>query len=224
MMRSILSIFSKPPFAHLQQHMRKVKGCVDGVIPLIDTLLNEDYEGLEGEAKKIVKMEHEADIIKDNIRNELPSSIFMPVHRGDLLEVLSCQDDISDTAEDLAVLLTLRKMALPQELKPDLKMFLDKVIAVCHQAFTIIEEMDELVETSFRGREAKKVLNMIYELGTMEWKADEKQFELLKKIFDMEDKFKPIEIFMWMKIFGKIGDLANNAERMGNRLRLMLSK
>ena len=41
---------------------------------------------------------------------------------------------------------------------------------------------------------------------------------------DSFPRLKPVDVFMWMKIFDKIGDLANNAERMGNRLRLMLSK
>jgi uncharacterized protein Yka (UPF0111/DUF47 family) len=58
----------------------------------------------------------------------------------------------------------------------------------------------------------------------MEWEADKKQLILAKKMLAMEDILKPLDIFMWIKIFEKIGDLANNAERMGNRLRLMLSK
>ena len=223
-MRSILGIFGKSPFGHLQQHMRKVKECVDRTPPLIEALVKGDYDEVEKEASLISKLEHKADLMKDIIRNELPRNIFMPVNRGDLLSVLSCQDDISDTAEDVGVLLTLRKMVLPKELESDLNVFLNKVMIVCNQAFTIMEEIDDLVETSFRGLEAEKVIKMIDELGTMEWEADKKQLILAKKLLAMEDSLKPLDIFMWMKIFEKIGDLANDAERMGNRLRLMLSK
>lgn len=223
-MRSILSIFGKSPFGHLQQHMRKVKECVDRIVPLMEALIKRDYDEVEKEASLISKLEHKADLMKDIIRNELPKNIFLPVNRGDLLTVLSCQDDISDTAEDVGVLLTMRKMVLPEELQSDLEVFLNKVMIVCNQAFTIMEEIDELVETSFRGLEAAKVLQMIDELGTMEWETDKKQLILAKKLLAMEDSLKPIDIFMWMKIFEKIGDLANDAERMGNRLRLMLSQ
>ena len=204
--------------------MRKVKECVDRVVPLIEALIKGDYDEVEKETAVISKLEHKADLMKDVIRNELPRGIFMPVNRSDLLTVLSCQDDISDTAEDVGVLLTMRKMVLPKELKPDLEIFLNQVMIVCNQSFTIMEEIDDLVETSFRGLEAEKVIQMIDELGTMEFEADKKQFILAKKLLAMEDSLKPLDIFMWIKIFEKIGDLANNAERMGNRLRLMLSK
>ncbi len=223
-MRSILGIFVKPPFKHLQQHMRKVKECVDEVVPLLEALMNEDYERLEEQAKRVGKLEHEADIIKDQMRNRLPKSIFMSVDRGDLLEVLSSQDAISDAAEDLAVLLTIKRMKVPDALKPGINMLLNKVMVACNQAYTMMEEIDDLVETSFRGLEAEKVLRMIEELGTMEWEADKKQFELVKSLFEIEKEISPVDIYLWMKIFEKIGDLANNAERMGNRLRLMLSK
>ena len=223
-MRSILGIFGKSPFGHLQQHMRKVKECVDRIIPLIEALIKGDYVEVEKEASMISTLEHKADLVKDIIRNELPKNIFMPVSRSDLLSVLSCQDDISDTAEDIGVLLTMKKMKLPKELTSDLEIFLNNVMIVCNQAFTIMEEIDELVETSFRGLEAKKVMQMIDELGTMEFEADKKQLILVKKLLSMEDSLKPLDIFMWMKIFEGIGDLANNAERLGNRLRLMLSQ
>ncbi len=223
-MRSILGIFVKPPFSQLRQHMRKVKECVDVVVPLTEALIKEDYETVEKEANRIDKLEHEADIIKDLMRNQLPKNIFMPVDRGDLLMVLSSQDAISDAAEDLAVLLTMRKMKVPKELKAGIDMFLNKVMITCNQAYTIIEEIEDLVETSFRGLQAEKVLEMIEKLGVMEWETDKKQFEVVKKLFDIESKLNPVDVFMWLKIFEKIGDLANEAERMGNRLRLMLSK
>jgi len=67
-------------------------------------------------------------MVKKEIRNNLPKSIFLPVNRGDMLNYLREQDKIADSAEDLAVLVTLRKMTVPSELRDYLKVLVEKVL------------------------------------------------------------------------------------------------
>ena len=50
---------------------------------------------MEDLARQISKQEHEADIIKNEIRNHLPKSIFLPVSRSDTLSFLKEQDAIA---------------------------------------------------------------------------------------------------------------------------------
>jgi len=66
------------------------------------------------EAKdRIFEREAEADRIKNELRLHLPKSLFMPVDRRDLLEVLHLQDTIANTAQDIAGLLVERQMSIP---------------------------------------------------------------------------------------------------------------
>ena len=112
-MSSIAELFGKSPFEPLRQHMNKVMECVSHVKPMFEYVRNQDYDGLEQLAKTIFKLEYQADIIKDEIRQTIPKSFFLPVYRGDLLGYLAQQDNMADAAEDIAVLLTIKKLVLP---------------------------------------------------------------------------------------------------------------
>jgi hypothetical protein len=163
-------------------------------------------------------------MVKKEIRNNLPKGIFLPVDRGDILSFLKEQDKIADSAEDLAVLVTLRKMTVPEELKEELKELVDKVLLTCETAMNVSSEIKILAETSFGGVEAEKVMDMIEQVKTDEHEADKAQMKLAKKLFSIEKKIDPVSIMMWMQVFRELGTLANHAENVGDRLRLMLHK
>ena len=221
-MSIISKLFGKSPFEPLYQHMMKVKECVDLVRPLMDAFLNGEEKKLKEMAAKIFKAEHDADMVKKDIRNNLPKSIFLPVARGDLLSFLKEQDNIADSAEDLAVLLTMRKTAVPEELKSELKDFVEKVIETYEVAMTVSSEIKVLAETSFGGVEARKVMELIENLKLKEWEADKAQMEAAKKMFSIEKKLDPVSVMMWMHIFNELGTLANHAENAGDRMSMML--
>ena len=221
-MSIISKLFGKSPFEPLYQHMLKVKECVDLVRPLMDAFLNEEDKKVEGFAKKIFKAEHEADLVKKELRNQLPKSIFLPVARGDLLRFLKEQDNIADSAEDLAVLITLRKTRVPEELKKELKDFVDKVLETYEMAMRVSSEIKLLAETSFSGSEAHKVMQLIEELKVDEWEADKAQMKAAKKLFSIEEKLDPVSLLMLMNIFKELGILANHAENAGDQMRMML--
>ena len=223
-MSIISKLFGRSPFEPLYQHMLKVKECVDLIGPLINSLLAGDHKKVEEIAEKIFKAEHEADMVKKEIRNNLPKGIFLPVERGDILSFLKEQDKIADSSEDLAVLVTLRKMIVPEELKEELKELTDKVLLTCETAMNVSSEIKILAETSFGGVEAEKVMDMIEQVKTDEHEADKAQMKLAKKLFSIEKKIDPVSIMMWMQIFRELGTLANHAENVGDRLRMMLHK
>jgi len=221
-MSIISKLLGKSPFEPLYQHMLKVKACVDLVRPLMDVFLKGEEEKVKDVAKKIFKAEHDADIVKKDIRSNLPKSIFLPVARGDILRFLKEQDHIADSAEDLAALLILRKTTVPEELKAELKDFVDKVLETYEVAMTVSSEIKLLAETSFGGEEAHKVMELIESLKLKEWEADKAQMTAAKKMFSIEKKLDPVSVMMWMHIFSELGTLANHAENAGDQMRLML--
>jgi hypothetical protein len=68
------------------------------------------------------------------------------------------------------------------------------------------------------------VEEMINQLGLEEHETDKLQYELVRKLLTMEDKIGTLNVIMWMKVLEATGNLANRAEKVGNRLRLFLSK
>jgi predicted phosphate transport protein (TIGR00153 family) len=224
MKRTIFDLFAKSPFGPLQDHMRKVMDCVSLIPDLYRALEEEDETNFERLVEEIKEAEHEADKIKNEIRGDLPKTVFTPVDRDDLLEVLSLQDSVSDYAEDVAVLLSMKKLPFPATMRNEFWKFLEQVMVTVSQYAKINEELDELMEASFGGAEAGKVEEMINNLGHEEHKTDRLQHELVRKLLSMEDELGTLNVIMWMKVLEATGNLANRAEKVGNRLRLFISK
>lgn len=211
------------PFEGLQEHMRAVTACVDEVPALFDALAAGDQATLERQIKLIFELEDKADKVKNALRHRLPRSLLMPVNRRDLLEVLHNQDSIADVAQDIAGLMAQRPMELPGFMKDQVVGLVEASIAVVELCARIIEQLDELLEVGFRGREAAKVEAMLDALGTAEDHADELELELTKTLFAHEDELKAVSVMLWYQMIEWIGDLADYAEKVGNRLRLTIA-
>lgn len=218
------NLFGKSPFSALQSHMRVVLECVQQIPALFETLSRGDQEALVAIKDKIFEREEEADRVKNELRNHLPKSLFMPVDRRDLLEVLQMQDSIADTAQDIAGLLVERPMELPEFMREPMLTLAQRCVDVCGKSAEIIEELDELVAMGFRGREASRVEEMVSALNKIEDETDELGLELSRRLFQHEDEIKPVSVIMWYQLIQWVGDLADYAEKVGDRLRLMIAR
>lgn len=215
-------LFGKSPFGPVIQHAKKVYECIGLVNPVIQAWLQEDWDKIEQLAKEVSDKEHEADKMKIAIRSNLPKSLFYPVPRGDLLRILQNQDNIADGVEDLCVVLSLRKTKLPQALTEDFQAFVTQVIETVQMLLSANEELETLLEASFTGPTTEKVLKIVDEIGTLEWKCDTKAHELVKKLISMEDSLDPLTIIFIMKIIEVLGTLSNYAENCGDNLRHLI--
>lgn len=221
---TITSLFSKSPVKPLQHHMASVQECISQVVPFFDAILEEDWIAARKIQTKISKLERNADKLKHELRLQLPSSLFMPVSRRDLLEILTMQDKIANKAKDIAGLIIGRKMKLPKKLGPQFKKFIKRSIDASKQAQKAINELDELVETGFRGREVKVVQDMIKKLDDIESDTDKIQVEIRTEVFKLEKKLPPVDVMFLYKEIEWIGDLADLAQRVGSRLELLLAR
>lgn len=215
------NLFGRNPFSALQEHMRAVVQAVEVVPELFNALAEGNQSGVEAAKDRIFTLEAEADRIKNELRDHLPRGLFLPVNRRDLLEVLDVQDSMADTAQDIAELLLERRMTIPASLEAPLLVFVDRCVDVCRYAATIIEELDELLEMGFGGRDAAHVEEMIGKLNQQEDETDVLGIELARALFKLEDQLPPVSVIFWYRLIDWIGDLADFAEKVGNRLRLM---
>lgn len=221
-MLTILSLFGRSPFAPLQSHMERVAKCVYRLLDLFEALEKNDEKQLEKIAEEISNLEHDADLIKNDIRNHLPKSLFLPIDRGNLLEILSIQDSIADKSEDVAILMTLTPLELLPIFKQEFKLFLHKNIETFTEAKLIIKELHELVESSFGGIEAEKVRSMVNEVAFREHEADLLQRTLLKSLFKAKDQLNYITFHQWQRVFESIASISNLSENLAYRIRMTL--
>jgi len=219
----IQQMFDTSPFEPLLHHLQKVRECVLLVRPMLEATRNGEYDELEELTHKVFKTEHEADIIKDEIRQVIPRTFFLPVYRGDLLAYLKLQDDMADSVEDLAFLLTLKRLSMPDGLADEIFAYLDKVLDTCDRAFEMNAQLRDMVARGFHLEQADGILQLIRSVERAEWEADKAQYSLSRSLFAMEDDIKPSDLMLWWRIFLELGQLANAAEETADRLRRMVS-
>ncbi len=221
-MRTLAKLFAKSPFAPLQKHMQDVNECVKKVKEIFEALEENDSKSVSRISEEISKLEAIADTTKNELRNHLPGGLFMPVSKVALLEILSLQDDIADDCEDIGILLTLKDLTLKDIFKDDFKSFLNKNFETYELVKEIIDEFDNLLETSFTGREAEKVRSMVSNVALKEHETDLTQRKLLKNIFSNEDQFTHAEFQLWLLILREIRTLSNTSEKLAHRIRNLL--
>lgn len=218
------SLFGTSPVHPLQMHMDKVYQCVSQLVPLFEAVIKEDWNGVQAIRKEISKLENEADELKKDLRLNLPSSMMLPVSRRDLLEVLTMQDKIANKAKDISGIILGRKMTLPKEVGDTYLEFVQRCVDATEQAQTTVNELDELVETGFRGNEVEIVEAMISKLNEIESDTDNIQVEIRANLFKIERDLPPIEAMFLYKVIDATGDVADLAQRVGSRLQLMLAR
>lgn len=222
--QAIAELFGRSPFGPLVRHTHKVQETVAEVRPIIEAFLREDYAAVAEIYDRISDLEHEADEIKREIRNHLPKSLLLPVDRGDMLKYLKEQDAIADTAEDIAVLLTIRETRIPAALHEDVLAFTDQVIAVNERLVEAAQEMENLYEASFGGREADRVIELVEQVNHGEYEADKMQTLVSRRVYELESEIDPVSVYFIMKLFRLLGAIANHAENTGDSLRMMLTR
>ncbi len=221
---SILDLFAKSPFKPMQEHMQAVLECVRQMTPLLEAACSDDADCVRQAERAIDDLESKDDRLKNDLRAHLPRRLLLPVDRRDLLEILDLQDTIADRAQDIAGLLVQRPMPVPEGMRRPLLELARAVERTCERAGEVIDTLDELVEIGFRGREADRVEHMIDELGSLESETDRLQSELVRELFGLEETLSPVSVMLWYQLIEWIGNLADHAEKVGNRIRLLIAR
>ncbi len=221
-MSLIGNLFGRSPIRPMQEHMAAAVECAREVAPLIEAMVSGDLAALSVQRGKIDELEHKADSLKNEIRSHLPQRLFLAMDRRDMLDILDFQDSIADVAQDVAELAELRGMRVPAQLCDPLRSLTSRVIATCEQADRAINQLGELVETGFGRHEVGRVEEMLGELARLESQTDELAQTALRALFEIEDELGVGTVF-WYQLIGWIADMADYAERVGNRIRLLIA-
>jgi len=217
-------IFGHSPFMAMQDHMEIVDQCVHLLTPFFKAVLKQDHATARDICKEIGKLENKADTLKKKLRLQMPKGLFMPVARRDLLELLLVQDKAANQAKDISGLIVGRKMIFPEKVAELLPEYVRRCEDACKQAKIVINELDELVETGFAGKEIKIVTSIIQELDSIEKDTDRMQIKIRAALMKIEKNLPPVDVMFYYKIIEGVGEVADIAQRIGSRVELLLAK
>ena len=219
----LANIFGKSPVIPLEKHVNISYRCTRELNPFFAAVVKEDWDKASKSRDKIVQLEHEADDLKKKIRLHLPKSLFMPVPRQDLLELLLVQDKMANRTKDVSGVALGRKMKIPAAIADDFLEFVSRNVDAAKQARKSVRELDELFTSGFRGAEVSLVASLIEELDQIETDTDDREADLRSALFEIESELAPVDVIFLYRVIELTGEIADMAERVGRRLELLLS-
>jgi len=220
----LANIFGSSPVQPLEKHIGIAYQCAKQLNAFFAAAINDDWDKASELRDEIGRLENEADDLKKKIRLGLPKSLFMPVPREDLLELLLVQDKIANRTKDVSGIVMGRKMQIPEVVAEQFLDFVARNVDAAKQARKSVRELDELFTAGFRGAEVDLVSGLIDELDRIETDTDDKQAALRWAVFAIEDTLNPVDAVFMYKVIELTGEIADMAERVGRRLELLLSK
>ena len=215
------AMFGRSPFQPLLAHIVKTHECSEQLLPFFEETLKGDWEGAARLREDITRLEHDADVLKTELRLNLPNTMFLPVSRSDLLDLISVQDKIANKVRDITGIMLGRKMRIPEALAEPMRQYIHTSVACVAQARQALEELKDLLESGF-GRNVSDVMQkLIRELHTLEQQADGQQVEIRRQLFELESELPPVDVIFLYQIIDGIGELSDRAERVGSRLQIL---
>ena len=221
---NIFKVFGRSPIKPLQTHMSISLQCAERLMDFFAAAKANDWERAYQVQQLIVNLENEADTIKQDIRSHLPKTLFMPIPREDILEILTMQDRLPNAVKDIAGLVLGRKMKLPAAIEFSYLQLLKRTIDCAAKIHQAINKIDELLETGFRIDEINLIDHLIQEGSQIEHDTDTLQIQVRLQLFQVEHQLSPIDVMFLYKVIELTGDIADRAEQIGERLQLLIAR
>ncbi|MBN2083129.1 TIGR00153 family protein [bacterium] len=216
---SIFRRFTYNPFEPLQQLLDKIDGCVGHIEPMFEANFIGEYDVVKDHFRAITRAEHEADEIKNKIRDGLKRSLFLPIDRWHFLEIISAADKIADRAEDLGFLLTVRHTVMPPELRDHFKELVAKVLECYNELTEAVDQFDALVESGFSGPVAEEMAQRIDHVCHLEWESDKIVYKLSQHLFQFETTIPLVDLFFIWNLSRELANFADSCERLAKQVR-----
>ncbi|MBT4160298.1 MAG: TIGR00153 family protein [Gammaproteobacteria bacterium] len=216
-------LFGRSPIAPIQQHMSTCDECAHVLIPYFEAVLEGDWEKAVQSAERITELEREADSMKKNIRLNLPRSLFMPVSRDHLLEIVQIQDKLANLSKDIAGLILGRQMGFPPAVHEHLRRCVVANTNAVRFAREVMDELNDLIVTGFSGQEIEFIEKILDQLDYAEHDSDLRLRELRHKLYEIEESLDPIEAMFVYKVIELVSELADEAQTVGNRMMYLIA-
>src|SRR5690554_3392261 len=108
----ITDMLGRSPVDPLQEHIAIACKAAYLLPDLFKAANLNDWIKVNEITEKIRDYENQADELKMSIRANMPKSLFMPVPRQDLLELVLVQDKVANISKQIAGMVRLRKLQI----------------------------------------------------------------------------------------------------------------
>ena len=217
-------LFGKTPFKPMKKHMSIANECTMHMPSAMEAFFKRDKETLKDIKHSITQLEEDADKILEELQSRLPKSMFLPVDRRDLLDVLEMQEAIADRTQDIIGLMLDLPMDVPEEMHKPIMRLVNRVTEAVNGAYQVVKAFEDLVETGFKGPHVEKTQGLIHNVVGIETDADTIGIDISHALFAHAKSMDPVSVVFLYRLIGWIDDLADYSEKLAIRARLFLAR
>lgn len=220
-MRSIVGLFKRSPFPTLESHMAKVFLCASTLKKIVNEIETLKKEQLKALVDELLSKEHESDVIKNDIRNDLDLKHTRyqidPVY---LLDILTMQDNIADRMEAIGQIFLLKPLTPFDNACKNYISFFEKSLNVFYKVHSIITtELEKLLDSA-GGRSSIEMI--IREVVLLEMEAKNEKALFKQQLFSLGDSLSPPAFQHWLMLIEETAAIATLSKKLANRIKMIL--
>ena len=173
---------------------------------------NFNPERLSESIDEIHEIEHEADVKKHSLMEELMKAFITPIEREDIMAISQYLDDITDKIEDVVLRIYICNV---QSIRPESVRFAKLAIRCCEMVKKTMHEFPEF-------KKSKELLQSLIEINRLEEEGDRLYLDSMRTLHT--GTTDPVEIIVWRDIFKYLEDCIDACEHTSDIVETVIMK
>jgi len=221
-MKRIGGLLGRNPFGPLYEHLCKVSDCVELLGGMMAAFVSGESEKASKLAGEVHESEGSADVVKNEIKRNLPVSFFRSAARTEILIALGEQDDIADACRDVATLISMRTTSFPGKVPAHVTEMTGAVLAAVEVLRKFSRRLSAKRGSPFSRREIAALNDLVDLLHQKEFEVFQAKERGLKALFEHEGDIDPVSLIVGMELLERLHAVPKASENAGDRLRRLV--
>ena len=188
------------------EHFEKTHECLESAFAVMEQYLAGDIESAKQSAKRVIKLESDADLLKHELRDVLFSGAFLPNIRSDVYRLVDSVDKVADMGETSSHFVVYQIPVIPEY-------FHDDINEICRLCLTCYEELQAGLKCFFKPKGEMDLLRgHASKVGDLETAVDSLQANFTRNIFESSMGMgEKIHLCQLLKYISRIADRTEDA-------------
>jgi len=170
-------------------------------------ILMTELDNPKARLDKLVKLEHEGDLVTHELIEYTKKMFITPLDREDIFNITKGIDNITDSIESTAHLFYMYNVT---EATQEAFELVDKLMAVTADLVEVIKELKFL-------RKSTILVKKIIDINTLENEADLIYRKAMRKLFEKPEDF--LFVMKWKDLYHSLEDSIDACETLANEIR-----
>lgn len=202
----------------LGEHAQKVEETVEELAKQLRSWVR----GEQIQADLVSQREHDADVVKREIRLQLAKTPRLPFPKDRVLELLWHQDEIADLSQDAALLMALRRPNLGLELEDAFRALGETLSKAAHTYVQAVTAFDSAYAEGNVAAKLSEISAQLELVHRLEHESDLLEREIVATVYKRED-LPPFDRYHLVQMVIVLGDTVDQVENAAGDLSLLMA-